>query len=84
MCLQYYSPDLAGMCIHLAAKWSGQLVPDEKVPNEKLESVSDWDHFLRKCPSGLRNKILTSERKRSSKRKGEEISPMPRKKVLHG
>ena len=66
MCLRY-SPDIvSGMCFQLAAKWSGQQMPNNNYTTDKLESISGWDHFLKKCPAGLRHKILTSTPKYSS------------------
>ena len=65
MCLGTYQNEVAGMCLHLAAKWSGQAIPsDTQVTNETLEAISEWDEFVRKCPLGLRNSILASEAKR--------------------
>ena len=59
MCLRHSPETVSGMCIHLAAKWSGYPV-QEAYTTERLESISDWGQFIAKCPLVLRNKIENS------------------------
>ena len=56
LCLRYSPETVSGMCIHLAAKWSGYSV-QEAYTTESLEQISDWGQFIAKCPLVLRNKI---------------------------